>query len=717
MQPIRHEQSSEQSKLDELQLSLDDYVGNRLSFDELRTRWITRLARTPDLRTGAMRLIYKESLSEHLPEAKILSLKRVVETGIDDDPEDWTVEMDALNSTESSPVPVRHNTPAVRRVTEIAKTTSSEAVQPGFDGRRPTSQVSSPKNGSHEGLAPGHVLKDRFVIGEPLGRGGSGDVYRARDRLRAHANAATIEIALKVMRKDSRTDPWRLDALQQEALLTQSLSHPNIVRVYDFHKEGETRFLTMELLEGDLLKTLFSRNQQSAVSKQRSIKIIQGMCLGLAHAHANGFVHADFKPGNVFLTVADEPKILDFGLAPFTASGSQAGGPWSKPGNAALRAITPAYASCNRLDGGVPAFSDDVYSLSCVVYELLAGCHPYQRKSATEARELGLRPGRIDGLTDLQWRTLAAGLQLSSAHGAIEVHDLLAAFKAPFSPKPARIPAAKSLPVARKRARSWTLVAAAAAFLCGAGLVLAMTLLGIQPIDSRYVDLIRESDFIQFVQSTLGDPKDETGIQESVTPSATSPDAEGISNTLAVDSAVAPSTQEPDAGAAIPDASVPALADSDVGEANELLVVSAEDNDLAIDASSPESSESPEDLMTAAATGVPGFQLSSAVYSVEENGQALAVEIYRQGDLAVPASVELTTYGVSAESAVDFGIFERHEIRFAVGEASKTIFVPIVADATPEGSEVFRIALGNTLGEIMLTERAIATVIIIDDDA
>ena len=121
--------------------------------------------------------------------------------------------------------------------------------------------------------------------------------------------------------------------------------------------------------------------------------------------------------------------------------------------------------------------------------------------------------------------------------------------------------------------------------------------------------------------------------------------------------------------------------------------------------------------MTAAATGVPGFQLSSAVYSVEENGQALAVEIYRQGDLAVPASVELTTYGVSAESAVDFGIFERHEIRFAVGEASKTIFVPIVADATPEGSEVFRIALGNTLGEIMLKERAIATVIIIDDDA
>ena len=688
-------------------------MGNRLSFDELRTQWITRLAGNPDMRDGALRLLYKQPLSEHLAEVKILSLKRIIETAIDDDPEDWTVEMAAHNSTESSPGLVRHSARPSQRVTEVAKTTSPDEALTGINGRRPTSQVSSPKIGSHEMLAPGHVLEDRFEIEEPLGRGGSGDVYKARDRLRAQANAATIEIAIKVLRKDSRTDPWRLDALQQEALLTQSLSHPNIVRVYDFHKDGETRFLTMELLEGDLLKTLFSRIQPSVVSKERSVKIIEGMCLGLAHAHANGFVHADFKPGNVFLTVADEPKILDFGLAPFTASGARVGGPWSKPNNAALRAITPAYASCNRLDGGAPAFSDDVYSLSCVIYELLAGCHPYQRKSAMEARELGLRPGRIDGLTDLQWRTLAAGLQLSSAHGATEVHDLLAAFRTPSPAKPARIRAA-TIPVAKRRAGSWTLIAVAAAFLCGAGLMLAMTLLGIQPIDSRYVDLVRDSEFIQFVQSRLGDRKDETGIQEVVTTSAKSPVAESKSATMAVGAAVTPSTQESDAGANIPDRSGPALADGDVGETNESLAVAVEDNDLAIDASSP---ELPEDVMTPTATGAPGFQLGSAVYYIEENGQALAVEIYRQGDLSIPASVELTTYPGSAESAVDFGDFERHEIRFAVGETSKTIFVPIVADAIVEGSEVFRIALGNSLGEMMLTELSTATVIIVDDDA
>ncbi len=89
---------------------------------------------------------------------------------------------------------------------------------------------------------------------------------------------------------------------------------------------------------------------------------------------------------------------------------------------------------------------------------------------------------------------------------------------------------------------------------------------------------------------------------------------------------------------------------------------------------------------------------------------------YRQGNLSIPASVELTTYAGSAESALDFADFDRHEIRFAIGEASKTIFVPIVADALPERSEVFRIVLGNSLGEMILTERAAATVFIIDDD-
>jgi hypothetical protein len=283
------------------------------------------------------------------------------------------------------------------------------------------------------------------------------------------------------------------------------------------------------------------------------------------------------------------------------------------------------------------------------------------------------------------------------------------AFRAPPARKPARVP------VVKKRARSWALIAAVVGFLAGVGVVFAMTLLDIKPLDTRYVDMVRESKFIQFVQSTLGVSKDETRSREAVTLPATSPEVDSISGTLVVDSAVASAVPEPDRGANNPDASVPQIADGNVAETNELLAVPGEENDVAIDDSSP---ESPEEAFAAASTiGTPGFQLGSDFFTIEESGQALALEIYRQGDLSIPASVELTTYAGSAEPALDFGAFDRHEILFAIGESSKTVFIPIVADALPERSEVFRITLHNSLGEMILAERAAATVFIIDDDA
>ncbi len=194
-----------------------------------------------------------------------------------------------------------------------------------------------------------------------------------------------------------------------------------------------------------------------------------------------------------------------------------------------------------------------------------------------------------------------------------------------------------------------------------------------------------------------------------------SPGAENVSSALVVDPVVAPAAEEPDPGSDEPAPSLPVPEAVDVGGTNELVAVQGAGDDPAISDSSPELPE--EAIMATSTIATPGFQLGSDFYTILENGQALAVEIYRQGDLSIPASVELTTYAGTAESAVDFAEFERHEIRFAIGEASKTIFVPIVADATSEGSEAFRIVLGNSLGEMILTERAAATVFIIDDDS
>ncbi|MDH3533952.1 MAG: serine/threonine protein kinase, partial [Gammaproteobacteria bacterium] len=175
-------------------------------------------------------------------------------------------------------------------------------------------------------INPGQVLKNRFVLEELLDRGGIGVVYKARDLLRQSAAAGSDRIALKVLREDFRGEPQLLKSLQREALQSQGLSHPNIVRVYDFHQDGETPFLTMELLDGELLRTTLAKYRPSTMPRARALRIVAGMCSGLAHAHAHGIVHGDFKPGNVFLTARDEAKILDFGLADAApAAGGQAG--------------------------------------------------------------------------------------------------------------------------------------------------------------------------------------------------------------------------------------------------------------------------------------------------------------------------------------------------------------------------------------------------------
>jgi serine/threonine protein kinase len=236
------------------------------------------------------------------------------------------------------------------------------------------------------------------------------------------------------------------------------------------------------------LRAVFSRLQPEVVPRDKAMRIIAGMCRGLAHAHGRGLAHADFKPGNVILTAGDEPKILDFGLSQAAAPSGRTGDVSIKPAGESLRAITPAYASCNRLEGGAPGFSDDVYSLSCVIYELLAGHHPYDRKSALVARELNLKPDRIDGLTEIQWRTLATGLRPLRDARTTEVYDLLDAFTAPT---PAR---ALSVPVEKKKGREKPDVSPLIRVVAATVLIAAIVMLGFELVPSKYPEVSLDAE-------------------------------------------------------------------------------------------------------------------------------------------------------------------------------------------------------------------------------
>jgi serine/threonine protein kinase len=493
-----------------------------------------------------------------------------------------------------------------------------------------------------------------------------------------------------------------LNALRLAAAQARDLSHPNIVRVHDFHQDGETGFLTMELVDGELLRTVLARSQPATMPTDRATKIILGMCRGLAQAHANGLVHGDFKPGNVFLTGDNEPKIFDFGLAQATARGGQISDTSSRPASKDLRAITPAYSSCNRLEGGTPGFSDDVYSLSCVIYELLAARHPYDRKSALVVRELGLQPERIEGLTDLQWRTLAMGLQPSREDRTTEVYDLQAAFT-PEVPAPAQ---AMKAPIRKKRHRTRVIVPAITGFLLGAGLVATMALLGIQPIPSKYVDLARESALVQTLESALGTRSVETAVAGAIVSSEPPTEAKSSSTeAIARPGEPLPAAEagETDTGVLVSEVAETALAATAVQDGENQLAEPLDEPGPAIDSSLP--------------IIVPGFRLDSAEYYIQENATALAVQISRKGDLANQATVEWTTFSGSAESQLDYAGSFRRLVQFAAGEETKTIFIPIVSDATAESDESFQVALSRPGGNMILVHPFTATVTIIDDDA
>lgn len=289
--------------------------------------------------------------------------------------------------------------------------------------------VPTPQATSTDELAIGSVLKDRFVIQGILGRGGMGLVYRALDLRKQETQDRDPHVALKVLGEDFRANQLMVVALQREARKAQSLAHPNIATVYDFDRQGELVFLTMELLEGDPLDELIAKNPQG-LPVEKAADIIRGLCLGLAYAHNKNIVHSDFKPGNIFYTSDGRTKILDFGIAraaPVSSIDEDVTKTQFDAGE--LGALTPAYAAVEMFAGIDPHPADDVYALAIVIYQLLTGKHPYDLVPAIDARDDGLVLKPIKHIKRRQWRAIAHGLAFAREDRTQHAADLLREFE------------------------------------------------------------------------------------------------------------------------------------------------------------------------------------------------------------------------------------------------------------------------------------------------
>jgi serine/threonine protein kinase len=209
------------------------------------------------------------------------------------------------------------------------------------------------------------VLGGRYELGETLGRGGMGVVYRATDTVLGRS------VAVKILADGLARDPSFVERLRREARAAARLSHPGVVTVFDHGSEGGRHYIVMELVEGPTLSELLARGP---LGVERTAAIGDQVLAALEVAHGQGVVHRDVKPGNIMVTASGSVKVMDFGIArsadaeTLTGSGTVVG--------------SAAYLSPEQVQGRTVDHRSDLYSIGCVLYEALTGRPPFVGSSA-----------------------------------------------------------------------------------------------------------------------------------------------------------------------------------------------------------------------------------------------------------------------------------------------------------------------------------------------
>jgi serine/threonine-protein kinase len=213
----------------------------------------------------------------------------------------------------------------------------------------------------------GRLINGRYRLIAPLGEGGMATIWRAVDE------QLDREVAVKLLREQFGSDAGFAARFRQEARAAGSLSHPNIVPVYDYGTDADgTQFIVMQLVEGDTLATLL--RERGHLETDDAVRIALGVASALEAAHRRGLVHRDVKPGNILLTDDGDVKVTDFGIAravseaSMTVTGTTLG---------SVHYFSPEQARGDEVTG-----ASDVYALGIVLYEMLTGRRPFEGDSA-----------------------------------------------------------------------------------------------------------------------------------------------------------------------------------------------------------------------------------------------------------------------------------------------------------------------------------------------
>lgn len=310
-------------------------------------------------------------------------------------------------------------------------------------------------------LLPGNVLGDRYEIVQLLGEGGMGAVYKAKDRELERL------VALKVIRPDLANRQEILQRFKQELILARKVTHKNVIRIYDLGEADRVKFISMDYIDGQDLKTLLK--QKGKLGPEEVVSIISQVCRALNAAHAEGVIHRDLKPQNIMVDLQDKVTVMDFGIARSMET----------PGLTQTGAVlgTPEYMSPEQAKGEEAGAQSDLFALGIIAYELLTGKTPYRAETALASmlkriQERARPPVELDdtiprSLSDVVVRCLEVDLE-QRYRSATEILQDLGVRQKPRDGDAAVRPPRLRLPTL---APKWIIAAFAVLVLAIAGLV------------------------------------------------------------------------------------------------------------------------------------------------------------------------------------------------------------------------------------------------------
>ena len=230
-------------------------------------------------------------------------------------------------------------------------------------------------------IQTGELLLGKYRIGERLGEGGMGTVFKARDEL------LDRDVAIKVLRAELAGQPALLERFRSEAIALARLAHPGIAALHGLERDGDQFYMVMEFARGETLEARIRR--EGRLPWNDAVTITAAVCDALGHAHHLGVVHRDIKPANVMVSPSLSVKVMDFGIARITGQSRQ-----TRHGNAVgtLHYMSPEQLRGEEVDGRT-----DLYALGAMLYEMVSGVVPFDADSDYELmqKQLNDTPPRL----------------------------------------------------------------------------------------------------------------------------------------------------------------------------------------------------------------------------------------------------------------------------------------------------------------------------------